>query len=387
MSKDTTFDAIRPFYDEEVNEALLAIINDPMMKAIMQFTFPNKEESEWIDILKNIRSTQDFQAQVVYNSLTRILEVSCTEGMTTSGFDKLDKNKAYLFISNHRDIILDTSLINMTLFDHGMILTASAIGDNLVKKPFLYTLSKINRNFLVRRGLSPRELLQSSRLMSEYINQLLTKENRSVWLAQREGRTKDGLDATHPGILKMLSIPAQSTDLSLYFRSLNIVPISISYEYDPTDSLKIPELLANLNNEKYIKGENEDFNTLYNGLIGQKKRIHIHAGNLLSEELDIISEISNQNQQIKTLAQLIDRQIVGNYKLWSTNFIAYDMLHISEKYTAEYSITEKENFINRMSKKIDINDPQSVERFLSMYANPVSNKMHVLANEQIVATP
>jgi 1-acyl-sn-glycerol-3-phosphate acyltransferase len=384
MLKDSKFDTIRPFYDDEVNAALRPLVNDPMMKAIMEFTFPNKATAEWVEILNNIQSTQDFQGQVVYNSLNRILEVSCTEGMTTSGFEKLEKNKAYLFISNHRDIILDTSLLNMTLFSNKMLLTASAIGDNLVKKPFLYTLSKINRNFLVLRNLPPRELLQSSRLMSEYIYKLITEDNRSVWLAQREGRTKDGLDATHPGILKMLSIPAPSGDLSAYFRTLNIVPISISYEYDPTDSLKIPELLANLNNEKYIKGENEDFNTLYNGLIGQKKRIHIHAGNILSEELEIISEIRNPNQQTKTLAQLIDRQIVGNYKLWSTNYIAYDMLHTTSQYSNEYTAAEKEVFENRMSKKIDINDPQSVERFLSMYANPVANKMLVLEGKEVV---
>ncbi len=384
MLKDSKFDSIRPFYDDEVNAALRPLVNDPMMEAIMEFTFPNKSTAEWVEILNNIQSTQDFQGQVVYNSLNRILEVSCTEGMTTSGFEKLKKDEAYLFISNHRDIILDTSLLNMTLFSNDMLLTASAIGDNLVKKPFLYTLSKINRNFLVLRNLPPRELLQSSRLMSEYIHKLITEDNRSVWLAQREGRTKDGLDATHPGVLKMLSIPAPSGDLSAYFRTLNIVPISISYEYDPTDSLKIPELLANLNNEKYIKGENEDFNTLYNGLIGQKKRIHIHAGNLLSEELDIISEIRNPNQQTKTLAQLIDRQIVGNYKLWSTNYIAYDMLHTTSQYSNEYTAAEKEVFENRMSKKIDINDPQSVERFLSMYANPVANKMLVLESGEMV---
>ena len=384
MLKDSKFDNIRPFYDDEVNAALRPLVNDPMMEAIMEFTFPNKSTAEWVEILNNIQSTQDFQGQVVYNSLNRILEVSCTEGMTTSGFEKLKKDEAYLFISNHRDIILDTSLLNMTLFSNGMLLTASAIGDNLVKKPFLYTLSKINRNFLVLRNLPPRELLQSSRLMSEYIHKLITEDNRSVWLAQREGRTKDGLDATHPGVLKMLSIPAPNGELSEYFCTLNIVPISISYEYDPTDSLKIPELLANLNNEKYIKGENEDFNTLYNGLIGQKKRIHIHAGNFLSEELDIISEIRNPNQQTKTLAQLIDRQIVGNYKLWSTNYIAYDMLHTTSQYSNEYTAAEKEVFENRMSKKIDINDPQSVERFLSMYANPVANKMLVLESGEMV---
>lgn len=380
MIKESRFDEIRPFYDEEVNNALASIIDDPMMAAIMSFTFPKMSKEEWQAVLRNIQSIQEFQGQIVAQSLKRILEES-SEGLTSSGFEKLDKNKAYLYISNHRDIILDTSLLNLTLFNHGKILTASAIGDNLVRKSFLYTLARINRNFLVRRGLPPRELLQSSRLMSEYICELLTKENRSVWLAQREGRTKDGLDLTHPGVLKMLSIPASNGNIADYFRELNIVPISISYEYDPTDSLKIPELLANLKNEKYIKGENEDFNSLYNGLIGQKKHIHIHVGNPLNEELDIIAEIANPNQQIKTLAQLIDRQIVGNYKLWASNYIAYDLLHHTDQYAAHYTSEEKNNFEERMNQRINSNDPQSLERFLSMYANPVNHKIEVLEKE------
>lgn len=385
MLPESKFDSIRPYYDIEVNEVLASIIDDPMMNAIMTFAFPKMPQSEWTEILKNIHSIQEFQGQIVAQALRRILDES-SEGLTASGFEKLDKNKAYLFISNHRDIILDTSLLNLTLFNHSQILTASAIGDNLVRKTFLYKLAKINRNFLVRRGLPPRELLQSSRLMSEYIFELITQGNRSVWLAQREGRTKDGLDITHPGVLKMLSIPA-TENLADYFRKLKIVPISISYEYDPTDSLKIPELLANLKNEKYIKGENEDFNSLYNGLIGQKKHIHIHVGNVLNEELDIISEISNPNQQVKTLAQLIDRQIVGNYKLWASNYIAYDLLNKTDKYRSNYTTDEKADFESRMNQRINASDPQSLERFLAMYANPVSHKMQILEQPQEVLIP
>ena len=210
-STDTKFDAIRPFYDHEVNQALRSISRDPMLFGIMRFAFPNKSDAEWQQHLASIDNTHAFQGEIVATILERVLAES-SEGLTTSGFDKLDKQTPYLFISNHRDILLDTSLINLTLFKQHLILTASAIGDNLLKQPFLYTLSRINRNFIVQRGLPPRELLQSSRLMSEYIHQLITKENRSVWLAQREGRTKDGNDATHSGILKMLSMAAEKTD-------------------------------------------------------------------------------------------------------------------------------------------------------------------------------
>ena len=156
------FDAIRPFYDSEVNQALRSIVNDQMLQGIMRYAFPNIEETAWKKQLESIESTHEFQGQIVAKILERVLADS-SEGLTTSGFEALDPEKAYLFISNHRDIILDTSLINLTLFRHKLILTASAIGDNLLKKPLLYTLSRINRNFLVQRGLSPRELLQSSK--------------------------------------------------------------------------------------------------------------------------------------------------------------------------------------------------------------------------------
>lgn len=374
---DQKFDAIRPFYDHEVNDALLSIIHDPMMKPIMRFTFPEKEESVWKQELTQIHSTQEFQAQVVAQSLEQILARS-SEGLTYSGFDKLDKQTAYLYISNHRDIILDTSFLNLILHYTGLVMTASAIGDNLLKKPFLYTLSKINRNFIVKRGLSPRELLQSSKLLSEYISELVTSENRSVWIAQREGRTKDGNDATHQGVLKMLSMAAQNESPAQYFKKMKVVPISISYEYDPTDSLKLPELLANLNNEVYVKEENEDFNTLLNGLIGQKKRIHFHAGEVLDSELDIIAELPNGNQQIRAIAQLIDDRIIGNYKLWPSNYIAYDYLQKTSTFQSLYSQVDKDVFFKRFESKIDTSDLQTVESFLEMYANPVVNQLKLV---------
>ncbi|MET0758845.1 MAG: 1-acyl-sn-glycerol-3-phosphate acyltransferase, partial [Flavobacterium sp.] len=183
MSK---FDTIRPFYDAEINEAIHKVINHPMMKALMNFTFPDVEDAVWKDQLRKTHSIRDFQCNFIYHSIQKVLEKS-SDGLTTSGFEKLESNTSYLFISNHRDIILDTSLLNTCLFEHGLVMTASAIGDNLVKKAFLHTLAKLNRNFLVQRGLSPREMLQSSKLLAEYIAQLLLRENRSVWIAQREG--------------------------------------------------------------------------------------------------------------------------------------------------------------------------------------------------------
>lgn len=380
MSK---FDAIRPFYDSEVNKGICSVAHHPMMKALMNFSFPDTPEDVWLEQLKKTHSIRDFQVNFIYESVQKVLKRS-SEGLTTSGFESLEPNTSYLFISNHRDIILDTSLLNVCLFDHGLTMTASAIGDNLVKKPFLHTLSKLNRNFLVQRGLAPRELLQSSKLLSEYIHHLLLRENRSVWIAQREGRTKDGNDATQQGVLKMIAMGAGEMSMMEYFKKIKIVPVSISYEYDPTDALKMPQLMAVANNETYIKEKNEDFITLLSGIMGQKKRIHIHVGKVLDNELiQIQQQFDVSQKQIQAVAQEIDDSVIRNYKLWPTNYIAHDLLNQSDSFANHYTENEKMLFERRLELRIDPHNKQMVDGFLSMYANPVLNQMKWEAKKDV----
>ena len=369
------FDAIRPFYDTEINEALHNIANHPMMKALMNFSFPDVADEVWQEQLRKTHSIRDFQCNFIYQSVQKVLEKS-SEGMTTSGFENLKPNTAYLFVSNHRDILLDTTLLNTALFEHGLVMTASAIGDNLVKKTFLKTLAKLNRNFLVQRGLTPREMLQSSKLLSEYIGHLLLHENRSVWIAQREGRTKDGNDETNPGVLKMVGMGSDEKNLMDYFKKIQIVPVSISYEYDPTDALKVPQLMAEANNEVYIKEKNEDFTNILSGALGQKKRIHIHVGKVLDAEIDAIkAENDNSNKQVVALAQVIDDAILSNYKLWPTNFIANDIVNNTNRYSHLYKENEKSLFERRLEMRIDHDNPVALDGFLAMYSNPVVNKL------------
>ncbi|SEN57139.1 1-acyl-sn-glycerol-3-phosphate acyltransferase [Flavobacterium sp. CF108] len=369
------FDAIRPFYDSEINEALHDVVNHPMMKTMMNFTFPEVEDEVWKDQLRKTHSIRDFQCNFIYNTIQKVLEKS-SEGLTTSGFEKLEPNTSYLFISNHRDILLDTTLLNVCLFEHGLVMTASAIGDNLVKKAFLATLAKLNRNFLVLRGLTPREMLQSSKLLAEYMGQLLLRENRSVWIAQREGRTKDGNDETNPGVLKMIGMGSDEENLMDYFKKLRIVPVSISYEYDPTDVLKMPQLMAESKNEVYVKDKNEDFMTILSGIMGTKKRIHISVGDVLDTEIDkIVAENDNVNKQVQALAQVIDDTILTNYQLWPTNFIAYDILNETTRFSHLYKESEKSLFERRLEMRIGGDNPVTRQGFLAMYANPVVNKL------------
>lgn len=369
------FDDIRPYYDSEINKAIQKVIHHPMLKSLMNFSFPDLADEVWKEQLLKTHSIRDFQCNFIYQSVQKVLEKS-SEGLSTSGFENLEPNTSYLFISNHRDILLDTTLLNATLFEHDLVMTASAIGDNLVKQAFLHVLAKLNRNFLVQRGLGPREMLQSSKNLSEYISHLLQHENRSVWIAQREGRTKDGNDATNPGVLKMIGMASDEANLMDYFKKLKIVPVSISYEYDPTDALKMPQLLAEANNEVYVKEENEDFMTILSGALGQKKRIFIHIGKVLDTEIDaIVAENDNVNKQIQALAQAIDDSILSSYKLWPTNYIAYDILNATDKYSCEYTEEEKAIFERRLEKRIDSSNPIAWQGILAMYANPVVNKL------------
>lgn len=372
MSK---YDEIRYYYDSEVNTVLNKIVEHPIVKSMMNYTFPDLDDQEWKNQLLRTHSIRDFQANFIYHAMQRMLQ-NTSEGLSTSGFEKLEPNTSYLFISNHRDILLDTSLLNVSLLEHGLVMTASAIGDNLIKKQSLEVIAKLNRNFIIKRDLAPRELLQSSKLVSEYIQQLICNENRSVWIAQREGRTKDGIDATHQGVLKMIAMADEGNNPVEYFRKLKVVPVSISYEYDPTDSLKIPRLLAQAKNEAYVKAKNEDFVTILSGLIGQKKHIHIHIGDVLSTELDEIAEEKLPgNKQYQAIATAIDHQILKNYKLWPTNFVAFDILNQTDKFAKYYTEKDKQLFIRRLEMHLAGENDHLKDNFLNMYANPVVNKL------------
>ena len=249
MSK---FDSIRFYHDEEVTKVLQNIAPHPMVKSLIDYTFPEYSDQQVTELVNSIHSIRDFQSKIIYHTLQQVLK-NTSEGLSSSGFENLDPNTSYLFISNHRDILLDTSFLNVLLMEHGKIMTASAVGDNLVQKQLFMDLAKLNRNFIVKRGLSPRELLGSSKLLSEYMYHLLKEENRSVWIAQREGRTKDGNDATHQGVLKMIGMACNEDSMMDYFKKLRVVPVTISYEYDPTDKLKMPQLMAKMADELYIK--------------------------------------------------------------------------------------------------------------------------------------
>ncbi|MDO4783188.1 MAG: 1-acyl-sn-glycerol-3-phosphate acyltransferase [Capnocytophaga felis] len=369
------FKSIRPYYDREVAEVLHKIKDHSFMKAMLGYGFPQFSEQERLELLCSCKSIFEFQTKIMYKVVKKAMEKSIAE-FTHEGFDKLSPEKAYMFISNHRDIVLDTSLLNVTLHDYNLKMTASAIGDNLIKKEFLQRLAMLNRNFIIYRNLPPREALERSKIVSEYIKYCVCEDNRSVWSAQREGRTKDGDDRTQQGVLKMLSLATpQGVSTLQYFKQLNIVPVSISYEFDPTDMLKIPALMAQYYGVEYVKSKKEDFENILQGWMGQKGRVHMSVGKPLSEELDQIErEYSHINKQLQVLAEYLDESIHKQYKLFPANYIAYDLLNNTEKYKEFYNEKEFRQFERRMHNRTKAEDAISQKKYLEMYANPVKNK-------------
>lgn len=358
-----------------MQDALRQYLKHPMIKALLTFTFPDSDFGEIEKKVLACNSIKDFQSSIIYLSVQKVLEKS-SEGLTYSGFEDLKKGESYLYISNHRDIILDTSLLNCVLYETGLTMTASAIGDNLVKKPFLLVLSKLNRNFLVKRGLGPREMLKSSQKLSEYIRELLLVEKRSVWMAQREGRTKDGNDHTQQGVLKMLAMAKNEDSIAEYFSKLKIVPVSISYEFDPTDVLKMPEILAKRMEQIYTKSVNEDFKSILKGAVGSKGRIHISAGKPVSASLlhDLEKGAGSVNMVLQQITSLIDQEIHANYKLWPSNYIACDLLNGNNQHQKFYTDKEKRQFERRLTRRVDFKNSLAVNSYLLMYANPVINQ-------------
>ena len=367
------YESIRPYHDNEVNQALLRNAKHPMMLALLDYAFPEKNEAYYLEKLQNVHSTYSFHKDIVYPALKRVLKET-TESLTTRGFKDLDKDKPYLYISNHRDIVLDTSLTNLILLEKDMQMMASAIGDNLVGTDFLMDFAKINRNFLVSRSLPPREMLEKSKELSEFIRHLLDRKH-SVWVAQREGRTKDGNDTTHPGVIKMLAMARPKTvNVYDYLIDLNIVPVTISYEYDPTDYMKMPAILAALNGKKYTKTKNEDFNNIMKGVLGYKKNVHITCGQPLKDYLMELKKADvPANKGIRAFAQKITNCIQQQYKLHPTNYIAYDMYKGNTAFSENYTSEEYKNFEIRMEKSLGGADEILRTNFLLMYANPVIN--------------
>ncbi|MBO6005725.1 MAG: 1-acyl-sn-glycerol-3-phosphate acyltransferase [Paludibacteraceae bacterium] len=383
MEKTFDFESIRPYRDEEVHSQLESLLNEPKMLALLPVLFPNTNLDELKKMLLSIDSVHAFQSSVIKAYLDNI-EVIATDGVELNGFENIDTSKAYIFISNHRDIILDSAFLNTHLIAANVPLTEIAIGDNLLIYDWIRKLVRLNRSFIVERNLPVRQQLDSSMRLSAYIRDSISRRNRSVWIAQRGGRAKDSNDRTQVALLKMFNMSGNGS-FADNFKEINLCPLSITYEYDPCDYLKAKEFQQKRDNADYKKSQADDLLNMKTGVLGKKGRVRFQITGPIFDEIDeIVAKTSVKNEQLTMLADAIDRRIHKNYTIFPNNKVAYDELFNESRFASEYTKEEKErfdNYIDGQFQKIDLENKDTAflrTKMLEMYANPLVNHLKAI---------
>ena len=343
------YDEFRPYNETEAKAAVLRITGDEKFYSVIKYFFPDFSKPDYLNLMNSIRSIEDFQIKIMYYVINTIID-NTSKGLTYSGIENIDREKNYVFISNHRDIFLDATIFQCILTNENFPTTEISFGNNLMKDKLVYEVGKINKMFKVYRKGSPRELLKKTIQLSEYIRYTIFNKKCSVWIAQRGGRTKDGNDKTQSGIIKMLN-SSGSGSLTENIKKINIIPLAISYEFEPNDHFKVKELLNTVDG-KYKKTKDEDINSIIDGISKQKGKIHLQIGKTINSKLRKLDSITSRNQQTVKIAEIIDQSIYSNYKLWPNNYIAYDLLNKTDKYKSFYTKQEKEKFLDYKNKQL-----------------------------------
>ena len=375
------FSDIAPYTDEEAAAALSRIANHPNIAWVSTFIFPNRKETYLRDILRKIKTVDEFQSTVMSQAIEWVI-ANTVHNFSYDGLSKIQAlDNTFLAMSNHRDIILDPAFTQIVLYRNKMPLTQIAVGDNLLKSKAVELLIRSNRMIKVIRGISARELYLSSKLLSEYIRETIVSGTGSVWIAQRQGRTKNGLDTTEQGLLKMFDMSG-GEDFVHNFMELRIVPLSISYEFEPCDILKAREVLIS-RTQKYVKSENEDLQSIIVGIKQWKGNVHLNIGDPLTEDEIREASACDKNDRYQKIRQAVDRRIIGGYRLWKTNYMAYDIVENTTRYADRYTLQELEAFKAYINHQLDQVEPELSREdlrdiLLHIYSNPVSAKESLL---------
>ncbi|MDR0394638.1 MAG: acyltransferase [Tannerella sp.] len=369
------FDDIRPYNLSEIPPAMQRIADSEYFDLLSNYIFPGRDTEEIREMVRNIRTTDEFQQQVMYYANEQFTTRSISK-FTYGGLDALDPGKNYLFISNHRDIMLDSSLLQYILHANGFRTTEITFGSNLMHPQLVVDIGKANKMFKVIRSSNIREFIKNSMHLSDYIRYTLTRKGSSIWIAQRNGRTKDGNDLTDQGIIKMFCMSSRTDDMAEALDELNIIPIAISYQIESCDILKTRELYLSRNGQKYVKQPGEDLNSILTGIRQPKGCVNIHICEPLA--LDELAEVDykSPNEFYKTIASIIDKRIYKHYKLYNNNYIAHDLRSGRAAYAHYYTPEEKEAFVARyryMLEQIEGDKDTLTSIFLGIYAIPVDN--------------
>ncbi|MBQ8423958.1 MAG: 1-acyl-sn-glycerol-3-phosphate acyltransferase [Coprobacter sp.] len=382
MKQTFDFEEIRPYEGNEVAEAAQRLCKEELLRKAAAHVVPDVEAA--MSVLASCRTVQDFQMQLALPILTGLLQKT-SAGISASRFDVLSKSACYTYVSNHRDITLDSAFLNVVLHHSGLDTCEIAIGDNLLIYPWIIDFVRLNKSFIVKRGVSRRQMLEVSARLSAYMHYAVTTKKQSVWIAQREGRAKDSDDRTQESLIKMFALGGEA-DFITNIRNLNIAPVAISYEYDPCDYLKAKEMQQKRDNADYKKQPADDLLNMATGITGYKGRIHFEVATPINGALAQIAPETPRTELAGLVAQIIDKGIHAHYRLYPGNYVAYDALWGGDAMAQYYTPAEKSAFdayVQQRIDKVDLPDKDETflrERILEMYANPVRN--HLVATQE-----
>lgn len=371
------FNDIRPYTEEEAPEKISQIIDNESYQSAMRQIIPEYTPEQLKQDARDFNTIYDFQTTTSRKFIEKFIKMS-TKGVSFKGIENISRDTNYVFIGNHRDITFDAALLAEYFFIEKFNTSKIAIGDNLISSPILAEVAKLNKMFIVKRSVSLREIITNYQHLSAYIHHVLFNDHESVWIAQRDGRTKDGLDITKQGLIKMLAMDNELKPLEM-LKKVNLTPTIISYEYEPCDQLKAREL-ALTEDGPYHKKEGEDFASIMQGIMGHKGRVQLTIGKPIVNEIDSIPETLNQNDKIYEVCKMVDKQIYQNYKLYPNNYIAFDILSQRNQFADQYSAQEKKDFtayLHQQAEVKDVSKEKMMHYLLRIYANPVTTALNV----------
>ncbi|SEG10559.1 1-acyl-sn-glycerol-3-phosphate acyltransferase [Parabacteroides chinchillae] len=372
------FDDIRPLNNDEVKDAIEELVANKDFERAYQYIKSDLTWDQFVAAMRSCKTKEEFKSTLSRDAVM-IVAKHTTFSLSISGRSRLPEGKpACTFMSNHRDIVLDASFLNVMLYDVGYGMTQVAIGDNLLIRPWIKTLVRLNNSFIVKRGVSVRQMLEVSGTLSAYIRHTITDTKESVWIAQREGRAKDSDDRTQGSVLKMLNMSGKKDILS-NLMELNVVPVAISYEYDPCDYLKAKEFQQKRDDPDFVKCQRDDLLSMETGILNNKGRVHFTIGNPINDSLSELDPAMEKNELIAAVASVIDKEIYKHYRFYPCNYVAYDMLTGTKRFSENYGLKDKKHFENYLQGQLDkIVLPNKDEAFLrtkmlEMYSNPLKN--------------
>lgn len=384
-TQDYDFSEIAPYDDKVFHSIMETLVKEPGFQHVLKYTMPENDIPTLVDDLLKIDNKYDFQHQIMFPFM-EMLAKTTTSGISLGGVKYLNPSVSYTFITNHRDIVLDASFLNLTFLRRGIPTSEVAIGNNLLIYPWINDLVRLNKSFIVKRNTGLREGLMAAKQLSAYIHYTLLEKHESVWIAQREGRAKDSSDHTQESLLKMLALAGGGSFLDR-LKEINLMPVAISYEYDPNDYLKAREFLLKRRDPDFKKTQRDDLFSMETGLLQFKGKVHFQLTPRINTRLDQIGEFKDSNTSAKYVARLVDQAIHRSYEIFTINYVAYDLLHSTDRFQHMYTPERKEEVIqyfNNQLDKVELTNVSAEERdfmmemMLIMYANPLKNKLKAI---------